>query len=244
MPSPERVQVGAQQARQVAAAGRSGSAHHLVVGQDQIDHLVRFHLERPFAQERLQGIGGLVFRHLENSFVHSEEDEAGGGGGGVPQHQAIAGADLVGYGEIDVKEAGGAVDDERCHRVAQGADENLLRIEIAHEGDIDIGVALQIVGDADACESRVGVGTEPLERVDPIPFDGDESGAGVRSGDLEKYLVAGPVLSAVELEVEFRIALQVAGEVGGASHRELNAAQLAAVGVEQFQRVPAGLRGG
>ena len=73
--------------------------------------------------------------------------------------------------------------------------------------------------------------------MDPLALDGDESGAGVGRGDFEQYFVAGPIFAAVEFEVEFRIALQVAGDVGGTGYREFDAAQLAAVGTDQFERI-------
>ena len=173
--------------------------------------------------------------------VDGEQDQARRRRGRDAERQLVAGPHEIGRHKVDLQPAVGPIDRERRHRVAQRTGEDLLGIDVSHQGDVDVRVALQILGDADPGKSRVRFGPEPPEGVEPLPFDRDEPGAGVGCRDLHHDLLAGPVLGAVEFEVELRVALQVAREIGGAGHRELHPAQLDAPAYD-FQRVAPGLR--
>ena len=79
------IQIGADQPCRQAAAGRRQTAEDVVVRQDQIDHLMRFHLQRLLAQEGVEGFGRLVLRNLRDAFVDGEQNQPRGTVGAVAQ---------------------------------------------------------------------------------------------------------------------------------------------------------------
>ena len=233
--APKRIQIGADQPCRQSAARGGPAPEDVVVGQDQIGHLMRIHLQRLLAQEGIERIRRAVLRHLKDAFVDGEENQSRGAIRAVAERQFLARANHWRRGEFDAETPRAAIDGERRHGVAQGTDEDLLGIDGADEGDVHIGVAFQALWHADTGKRRIGVAAEPREGVHVVAFDGRQARAGIGRRDLHDDLFAGRVFGAVQLEVEFRVALEIAGEIASAGHRERHAAQHRALGVHQMQ---------
>lgn len=79
---------------------------------------------------------------------------------------------------------------------------------VAGELHVDVGVALQSGGQADALHAAGAVGLEPLVGIDLVAFDSDQAGAGVGRADADLDLVALGIGVLVQAQLQLGVALQ------------------------------------
>src|SRR5262249_33146261 len=99
---------------------------------------------------------------------------------------------------------------KRHGTVAQRAHINLFRIESPEKGNGDVPVAFKSFRNPNVLNTRRGVGLEPTEIVNLVPFDRHQPGAGVRSADFKFDLFARSVFRLVQTNLQLGVLLKIA----------------------------------
>ena len=181
---------------------------------------------------------------MKNSLVDREDDDFARPIGFVTDVQRFArfcGRDCV---DVDVKPAFFFIGGEMNDTVTERADENFLRVECAHERNIDVTAAFEIFRNANVLDAARGVGLEPLLCVNMVALDRNQTVAGIRRGDADRDFVAAIVLRAVEFHVELRIFLERTRNRAVTDDAKLQLGQAPVLIVAQFENVIARFIGG
>src|SRR5690606_23791708 len=128
----------------------------------------------------------------------------------------------------------------RHHAVGQRTHEDLVRPRIAHELHVDVAATLKPRGHADALHRAGGVGLEPGVRVDLFALDGDQARTRVRCPHADFDLFARRVVGLRQRQRQLCVAVERAGDVGGAGYRVVDAVEHAAVAVADLETEIAG----
>ena len=97
----------------------------------------------------------------------------------------------------------------------------------ANQRDVNVAAALEAVRHADALNAAGRVGLEPLERVNLVALDRDQTAARVGRGDADRDFLAAIVLRALELHLQLRVLVERPFHDSGADDGETDLAHLA-----------------
>ena len=217
-------------------AGR-GALHELFkLRQDQIQRLQGGDLQCPLLEEVFERVGRGVACHLQDAFVHGKHKGAGWLVGLDLHFQHFTGFHPFAGREREVGRALAQTCRKRNGAVAQGAGVNFVRGRVAYKLHVDIPIALKIFGQRDVLHRCGFIGLEPGMGIDFVTLNRDQSGSGVGGLDAQLNLVTRLVVFLAELDLQFSIAVQRAGQVGSACHCVFHPVQQQAVTAAHLQR--------
>ena len=221
------------------AARRGRGEHALEFRNDQIEDLRGLHLERALLEEEAERIGGLVARDLEDALVDTEDDDSRRLLRLVFDLDDVARLDQIRRRDLHSGLPRVEAHRERHDAIRQRARVDLVRRRIANEGHGDVTIAVEIRRQLDLLHRRCRRCLEPLPRVDPLAFDGDEACACVWRLHLDLDVVTLGEVLLVQRQLQLGVLLERATQVGLARDRVLDFRDFEASLVAQHQRVVA-----
>ena len=238
----ERVEVSTEQVLAVTPGSR-GVEQAAELGQQQVEDLAGLHFQGAFLEELRQRVRRPVARDLQDAFVDGVDHGAAWAVGADPDVQRLARLYMLCRADLQRDAPRVQLDAQRRHAVGQRAHVHLRRSAVADELHVDVGVALQSGGQADALHAAGAVGLEPLVGIDLVALDGDQAGAGVGRADADLDLVALGIGVLVQAQLQLGVALQRATGVAVAGDAVVDLVQRRAVGSLEGQGEVAGLAG-
>ncbi len=230
----KRVQVTTEQTFGIAT-GRRTHVQACELRQHQIEDLPGPDFQHPLGEEAVERVGQAITGDLENALIDREQHQPGRALGLHRDRQRFARTNPIGRIDPQRRPTRTAIDRERDDAVTQRTHEDFVRSGIAQELDVHIAIAFEVAGHPYALHRGGGLGLEPGMGVDPLPFDRDQTGAGIGRPDGDLDLLTGSIVGLGQAQLQLGIAFQRATQVGIAGHIVFDPVQLAATGITHQQ---------
>ena len=191
-----------------------GQRHHFAeFRQDQVEDLSAFHFQRPFAEEIVERIFQAVTRHLQYALINGKDHHILRRGGFHMNRQVFTRFHDVRRCQRDPRIKRLMADAERLHAEAQRAHKDFIGVNITDKLHVNIAVAGQFCRYADFLHRVGGVRAEPHPLIHFVALNGDNTAAGVRRADGNFNLFTRFIFLFIQRQLQFRIAIQRAGNV-------------------------------
>ena len=226
----------------IAAEGRD--AELAVIRHEQIEHLPRLHFQRPVVEQITQRIGRGESGELKHALIHGENQRLPRMAGGQGYRESAAGQHLFRSLEPEPHVPPRHIHGERSHRVTVRLHEHVGRGQGTGQRHVDIGAALEILGNRDFLHAVPGADAEPAGSRNAVALQRDQAHAVVRRRQEQPDGFAGRIVRLVDVQA------QVAGgqfvppgeaQVVVARHREGHEGHDLAGGVPHAEQEFAGL---
>ena len=199
----EGVEVPVELVRGAVTAHRPERLEDVELGEDEVHDLRGADFESPFLEEERERVGRAIAGDLQNALVDGHDRDLSRFRARVLDGEIGTGLCFGRNVEHDAVRPFFPADGERNARVAERAHENFLRGNGAREHDRHVAVAFEVGGNGNALHARGPARLEPCARVYLVPFDRDESRAGI--GRLDEEFDGIPIFVVLPVELDFEL---------------------------------------